>query len=272
MNNNKNLPYEYDFLEIFPIIKKSIKEIVIFGLLGLSISVVYVYFLKHKFEARTAIYLPHLYRLDIASSDIKLGLESQDFKQWISIPGNLSKEILTECGLSDLGGESFDQIYRVVLIPGVDQNAIVVSVTSNNGDNAKACLGAGIKFIEEKYTATLKKNIAEMDQKIDQYKSCLSSIAGSQILRLDKNSMYTFLNSNRFNKCAYEMESLVGVINLTKNLNITVVKPFSLVKLPFKPSERSIYMAGSVAGILVGFGIGLIRLKRRNVISSTDAT
>ena len=132
VNNNmniRNLTNEYDFLLLVSIIKNSIKDAVIFGLLGLSISAIYVYFLKPNYEAIAVLNFPNVYSINNNSHELKPILDQQDFKQYITVIGNLTSEISTECGLNalDAKNKSLDKVFQITTIPGSTKNIINIS-------------------------------------------------------------------------------------------------------------------------------------------------
>jgi hypothetical protein len=202
-------------------------------------------------------------------------MNDNDFKQFSSINSYFPLEISTFCSLSELEQQSstFGEIFKLSNIPGSAETIFIISISLAQKDQVKIkkCLEAGIGYVNLTYTKLINKFSQDLNIKIDANKSCISSI--NQNLKLASNNIQlNFIDGVRYIKCVEEIDSLISTQIQLKNFKITMDGEIIVRQLPFKPSKRNIYLAGAIAGILMGLGIGLIRYQRRRIKNSIDIT
>ncbi|MBU3568166.1 hypothetical protein [Polynucleobacter alcilacus] len=261
-NYDENL--DMSILSIFFFVRGAWKEILLFGVAGLVLSIIFITKAPKKFEAGGQIFMAQLMPMDVINPKA-MNVEEPSALIWrLSHPNSFTPQVSAACGLQDQpnAGQLLGQSSHFTLPKGVT-NALEFKVLRPTPELAKECGLAIFEFIKATQSALVAPVTDEAESRLAFEEGRLQK-SKEFVLRVEKmgnqamSAAYIF-EYNEMRQSIGEIRLLKNMINFNQNHVTRLLFPINSSDTPIGPQKSLILATGIIGGVFLGLIIAFIK-------------
>lgn len=266
LHNESLFPEVADEISLSQILKflgGAWKVILLFGLLGLGVSIGYILIAPNKYEAVAQIKMA---QISITNPTNPFGITVEDPNSLMvrmQLPTNYSSEVIAVCEYQEKSEPELALSKAVkIAIPKGLANAVELKVTSLSPKIAKTCAQAIVDQIAvlqaqfaKPFVEEAKLKLAQDNERIDAARKLIakadqSSSAMSAAYLAARDELTYFLT---------DREKMLDLINSVDKRGTQLVSPIYVSEKPIAPKKSLSLLMGLLVGVLLGLAIALVR-------------
>lgn len=265
---------EITLIDILRFLKSAWKEISMFGLVGLALSIAYLVMTPKQYEASVQIAMAQIGATNNNISPLGVNIEEPALLILrLSSPTSFTPEAIAACGLQDQSnaGMLLSKSIKLTAAKGV---AGVVELKTFGGtpQSAQACALGVFDLIKATQSQIVAPYIEESKVKLADDEDRLQK-AKDLVARSDKSGSAmsaSFLSTrDEIRYLLDEITALRNVVTSNKNRATRMVTPIYASDMPIAPKKRMALAAGLLAGFFLGL---LLALARQMVLKLKSAS
>ena len=261
---NTSVQSEISPLDILRFIKSAYKTMLIFGLIGITLSITYLVITPKRYEAITQIVMAQIGAANNNLNPLGINIEEPGvFIMRLTMPTSFTPAEISACGFEGMPDAAVALTKAIKLVPakGVP-NAVELKTFGNSPEAAKDCAIAIFDHTKKTqaqivapYIEEAKIKLADDEQRINRAKELVS--------RSDKggSAMSAAYLSTR-DEIRYlldEMTDLKNIITSNQNRATRLLTPIYANEVPISPKKRTALAAGLFGGLFLGLLMALAR-------------
>ncbi|QWC97171.1 hypothetical protein G6729_01630 [Polynucleobacter paneuropaeus] len=255
---------EISLLDILRFLKSAYKVILVFGALGITLSIAYLAITPKQYEATAQIAMA---QIGTANTNINLlGTNIEEpalLVSRMSLPTSYTPQTIAACGLDDSSnaGAILSKSIKLVPAKGV-ANVVELKTFGPSQEVALSCANAIFELIKATQFLILMPYIDEAKMKLVDDEGRLAK-AKDLVAKADKSgsvmSAAYLLTRDEIRYLLDEVTALKNVITSNQNRATHLIAPIYASDLPISP-KKSIALAGGLfGGLFLGLLIALAR-------------
>ena len=275
-----DLQEEISLLDILRFLKSAHKTILIFGVIGIALSIAYLAITPKQYEATAQIAMAQIGAANNNNNNLNpLGINIEEPALLIarlSSPTSFTQEEIAACGFEGKrdGAAALAKAIKIAPAKGVP-NIVELKTFGASPEAAKGCANAIFDFTKKTqaqivapYIEEAKIKLADDEQRINRAKELVS--------RSDKggSAMSAAYLSTR-DEIRYlldEMTYLKNILASNQNRVTRLIAPIYASDAPISPKKRIALAGGLFAGLFLGLLIALARQMISRLKSEAGAT
>lgn len=255
---------EISLLDILRFLKGAYKPILIFGVLGIALSIAYLAITPKQYEATAQIVMAQLGTTNNTPNPLGVNIEEPALLvSRMSLPTSLTPQTIAACGLADISNSGAALATGIKLAPakGV-ANVVELKTFGPSQEVALTCANAIFELIKTTQSQILMPYIEESKIKLADDEARLAK-AKDLVVRADKSgSVMSAAYLSTRDEIRYlldEITALKNVVTSNQNRMTHLVAPIYASDLPISPKKRMALAGGLFGGLFLGLLIALAR-------------
>jgi capsular polysaccharide biosynthesis protein len=259
---------EMSLVDVFRFLKGAWKAIIIFGLIGIVLSIVYLAFTPKQYEATAQIAMAQI----IVPSNTSYsslnpqGINIEDPNLLIarlSTPTSFDSKVINACGLDGKPDAAAILAKNIKLsLPKGIPNIVELKTVDASPEAARSCASAIFELIARSQSQILAPYIEEAKVKLEDDEARLAK-AVSVVAKADKSgqAMSASYLSTR-DEVRFLLDEIAGLKNVVfnnKNRGTRLIAPIYASDAPIAPKKRMALMSGIFGGLFLGLLIAIAR-------------
>jgi LPS O-antigen subunit length determinant protein (WzzB/FepE family) len=271
---DQNVDAEISLPDILRFLKGAYKTILIFGVLGIILSITYLAITPKQYEATAQIVMAQISTANNNNNNNNnnispLGINIEEpalLISRLSSPTSYTPETLVACGLHDQANAALALSKSIKLtIPKGVANVVDLKTFGGSQQVAQDCALAVFELIKTTQAQIVAPYIEEVKIKLAQDEDRLQK-AKEVVARSDKSgtavSASYLATRDEIRYLLDEITALNNVVTTSQNRATRILAPIYASDLPIAPKKRNILAVGLFGGLFFGL---LIALSRRVV-------
>ncbi len=260
---------EISFIDILLFLKQSWKIISIFGVIGLSIAVIYLLIAPKQYQASTLIQMA---RISSAANNNTinninpLGINIEDPAMLIarmSLSTSFTPATITLCGLDGKENAAGILAKSIKLSqPRGTSNLVELKTTASSLEGVQQCANAIFELIKTSQDKIVSSYIAEAKIKISDNQVQLANLRDSLSIPDRRASAMGAAYVSTHDEIRYlldEIEALQIFVASSTNRATRLVAPIYVSDIPISPKKQRILATGLLGGLFLGVLIAFSR-------------
>ena len=263
--------------DILRFLKDAYKNILIFGLIGIALSIAYLAITPKQYEASAQIMMA---QIGVANNNLNyLGVNIEEpalLVARLAIPWSFTPAEIAACSFEDKPDAAAALVKAIKLVPakGVP-NVVELTTFGSSPEVAKSCANAIFDYAKTSQAQILARHIEETKIKLADYEQRINR-AKELVSRSDKRgaAMSAAYLSTR-DEIRYlldEMTSLKNILASSQSRATHLIAPIYASNVPIGPKKRIALASGFFAGLFLGLLIALARHMISRLKSATGST
>ncbi|QWD87310.1 hypothetical protein AOC06_01640 [Polynucleobacter paludilacus] len=255
---------EISLIDILRFLKSAYKVILVFGVLGIALSIAYLAITPKQYEATAQIAMAQIGTANTNINPLGANIEEPALLvSRMSIPTSFTPQTIAACGVDDSGnaGAILSKSIKLTPAKGV-ANVVELKTFGPSQEVALSCANAIFELIKTTQSQILTPYIDEAKSKLADDELRLAK-AKDLVAKADKfgSVMSTAYLSTR-DEIRYlldEITALKNVVTSNQNRTTHLVAPIYASDLPISPKKRIALAGGLFGGLFLGLLIALAR-------------
>ncbi len=258
---------EISLIDILRFLKSAYKTLIVFGVLGITLSIAYLAITPKQYEASAQIVMAQISTANNNNNNNNnspLGINIEEPALLIlrlSTPTSYIPKTLAACGLQDQANAAIvlSKSIKLTISKGV-ANVVELKTFGGSQQVAQDCALAVFDLIKTTQAQIVAPYIEEAKIKLADYQERLQK-AKEVVARSDKSGTAAGYLSTR-DEIRYlldEITALNNVVASNQNRATRMVAPIYSSDMPIAPKKRNILAAGLFGGLFLGLLIALAR-------------
>ena len=257
-NFNKNIEDEISLKDIVDFLVESWKAIVLTGILGLVVSIAYLWVAPNQYEATAQIQMAQISANNINTNPLGVNIEEPNLLMArLKLPTTYSAEEIKACGFesSAAPSEALVSAAKFSTVKGAG-SMIELKINRDNKEAAIACAQSLFENIKASQNEIIKPYTEEAKTLLVKYQDRLTN-SQSLISQADKSgaalSAAYLANRDEVKFLTEEILRLNTFITIANTRQAKLVSPIYVSDFPVGPKKKIVLIAGLFAGLFLGF-------------------
>lgn len=275
---------EVNLIDVLVFLKGAYKSILICGILGFSLAIIYLILTPNRYEAVAQINMAQISFNNISNSNSNsnknnsisaLGVNSEEPALLIvrlASPASFTLEAIKACGHDNHPNAGLAVSNSIKLtIPKGSTNLVELKAFGPTPQEAKECAQAVFELIKTTQAQIAAPYIEDVKVKLADYEERLKNARG-MVTKVDKSgqsiSIAYLSTRDEIRFLSDEIAALKNQVILNQTLTTRLVAPIYNSETPIAPKKRLVLAVGLCGGLLLGL---VLALSRQLVLKLKDA-
>ena len=266
---------EISLLDILRFLKSAYKVILVFGALGITLSIAYLAITPKQYEATAQIAMAQIGTANTNINPLGTNIEEPALLvSRMSLPTSYTPQTIAACGVDDSGnaGAILSKSIKLAPAKGV-ANVVELKTFGPSQEVALSCANAIFELIKTTQSQILLPYIDEAKSKIADDEVRMAK-ARDLVAKADKSGsvMSAAYLSTRDEIRYYldEITALKNVVTSNQNRATHLIAPIYASDLPISPKKRMALASGLFVGLFLGLLIALARQMLAKIKGEAD--
>ena len=265
---------EISLLDILRFLKSAYKTILIFGILGITLSIAYLVITPKQYEASAQIVMAQIGTANNNNNISPLGINIEEPALLIArlaMPTSFTAQEMAACGLEGRpeAGAALAKAIKVIPPKGI-ANVVELKTVGQSPQLAMQCAAAVIELIKTTQNQLVIPYIEEAKLKLAYDEKRLAN-AKDLVAKADKSDSAmgaAYLSTrDEIRFLLDQITAIKSIISSNQNRATRLVAPIYTSEAPIAPKKRNILAAGLLGGLFLGL---LIALGRKVIAKMKD--
>ena len=265
---------EISLIDILRFVKSAYKTILVFGVLGITLSIAYLVITPKQYEASAQIVMAQIGTANNNNNISPLGINIEEPALLIArlaMPTSFTAQEMAACGLEGRpeAGAALAKAIKVIPPKGI-ANVVELKTVGQSPQLAMQCAAAVIELIKTTQNQLVIPYIEEAKLKLAYDEKRLAN-AKDLVAKADKSDSAmgaAYLSTrDEIRFLLDQITAIKSIISSNQNRATRLVAPIYTSEAPIAPKKRNILAAGLLGGLFLGL---LIALGRKVIAKMKD--
>ncbi|QWD34000.1 hypothetical protein G6676_01640 [Polynucleobacter paneuropaeus] len=255
---------EISLLDILRFLRGAYKTILVFGVLGITLSIAYLAITPKQYEATAQIAMAQIGTANTNINPLGTNIEEPALLvSRMSLPTSYTPQTIAACGLDDSSNAGAILSKSIKLFPATGAaNLVELKTFGPSQEAALSCANAIFELIKTTQSQILMPYIDEAKMKLVDDEGRLAK-AKDLVAKADKSgSVMSAAYLSTRDEIRYlldEITALKNVVTSNQNRATRLIAPIYASDLPISPKKRMALAGGLFGGLFLGLLIALAR-------------